>query len=61
MKTNKNAEEVLNMDIFKYDGSIKEEILAHDVIIRMPSKKKYYIKAKIVCVRKAEPKIILFE
>lgn len=43
----------------KYGKSISEEMLEHDVIIKMPPKKKYWIKAKITNIRKAEPKVII--
>ncbi|MBI5195245.1 MAG: hypothetical protein HZA10_02865 [Nitrospirae bacterium] len=48
-------------ETYKYKEIIPEEMLEHDIFVKMPPKKKYTIKAKIVCVRKAEPQIVIPE
>lgn len=35
-----------------------EEILEHDIVVKMPPKRKFTVKAQIRCVKKAEPKIV---
>lgn len=41
--------------------TIPEEMLEHDIFVKMPPKKKYTIKAKVIRIRKAEPHIVIPE
>ncbi len=54
-------EKAPSMRTTKYGESISEEMLEHDIFIKMPPKKKYTIKAKTIRIRKAEPRIVLDE
>ena len=41
--------------------SMPEEMIEHDITIRMSHKRKYFIKAKITKIRKAEPQVVIPE
>lgn len=57
----KNVFPILENETYKYKESIPEEMIEHDIFVKMPPKKKYIIKAKITSVRKAEPRIVIPE
>ena len=40
---------------------ISEEMLEHDIIVKVPSKKRFFIKANITRIKKAKPQIIIPE
>src|SRR4030043_853239 len=46
-------------ETYKHKKLIPEEMLEHDIFVKMPPKKKYSIKAKITRIRKAEPRIVI--
>ncbi len=48
-------------ETFRDREMISEEMIEHDIVVKMPPKKRFFIKAKIKHVRKAKPQIILPE
>ena len=46
-------------ETYKDRAPIAEEMIEHDIFVKMPPKKKYTIKAKITRIRKAEPRIVI--
>lgn len=48
-------------ETYKHKELIPEEMLEHDIVVKMPPKRKFVIKARITCIRKAEPQIVIPE
>ena len=44
-----------------YEEPVPEEMLEHDIIVRMPALKRYTIELEIKSIKKAEPKILKSE
>jgi len=53
--------QILENETYKYKETIPEEMIEHDIFVKMPPKKRYIVKAKIVRIRKAEPRIVIPE
>lgn len=49
------------LETFKDIETIPAEMLEHDIFVKMPSKREYTIKAKIIQRYKAEPRIVVPE
>lgn len=50
---------IFENETYKFREIIPEEMLEHDIFVKMPPKKKYTIKVKITRIRKAEPRIVI--
>jgi hypothetical protein len=50
---------LIENETYKERVTIAEEMIEHDIFVKMPPKKKYTIKAKITRIRKAEPCIVI--
>lgn len=48
-------------ETFRYQETISEEMLEHDVVVKMPSLKRFSIMGRIARIRKATPKIVVSE
>jgi len=46
-------------ETFREKETVSEEMLVHDIVVKMPPKKRFFIKAKIKKINKAEPKVIM--
>jgi hypothetical protein len=49
---------LLETETFKQKQEVYDTMIEHDIFIKMPPRKKYSVKAKITCIRKAEPRIV---
>lgn len=49
---------LIENETYKDRITIAEEMIEHDIYVKMPPKKRYSIKAKITSIRKAEPSIV---
>jgi len=52
---------IVENETYKSKEIIPEEMLEHDIVVKMPPKRKFSIKARITCIRKAEPRIVIPE
>lgn len=52
---------ILENETYKYKEIIPEEMLEHDIVVKMPPKRKFAIKARITRIRKAHPQIVIPE
>jgi hypothetical protein len=49
---------LIENETYKDGVTTAEEMIEHDVYVQMPPKKRYSIKAKIIGIRKAKPRIV---
>lgn len=52
---------IFDNETYKNKEIFTDEMIEHDIYVKMPPRKKYSIKAKITRIRKAEPRIIIPE
>lgn len=52
---------IFENETYKNKEIFTDEMIEHDIYVKMPPIKKYSIKAKITRIRKAEPRIVLPE
>ena len=45
----------------KRDKPYKKILIAHDIVVKMPPKRKLSIKARIIRIQKAEPRVVIPE
>jgi hypothetical protein len=49
---------LIGNETYKDRVTIAEEMIEHDIYVQMPPKKRFSVKAKIIGIRKAEPRIV---
>lgn len=52
---------ILENETYKTKEFFTEEMIEHDIYVKMPPRKKYSIKARITRIRKAVPRIVIPE
>lgn len=55
------AQSILETETFKQKQEVSDAMIEHDIFIKMQPRKRYSVKAKITCIRKAKPRIVIPE